>query len=78
MNVYIKNEQDLKLLDNKIDSYEASNHFPPYIICSEETKKMLKEYDKHVLPDDFICPDCYYISMILINNALPFGEIEIR
>ena len=81
MRIHIETENDLTNLDRRLDSYEASNHYSPYIVCSEETKKMLNKYkDRFPLIKDikeYQGLDMYYFVKILVDNSLPFGDIEI-
>jgi hypothetical protein len=83
MKIHIRTEQDLKRLDNKIDFDEAADHFAPYLVCSEETKKMLDKYKENRFPkledlEEYKDPDMYYISTVRIDNTLPFGEVEVK
>ena len=81
MRMHIETEEDLNKLDGSLDLYEASNHYPPYIVCSEETKQMLNKYkDRFPLIKDkkeYQGLDIYYFVKIKVDNTLPFGEIEI-
>lgn len=82
MKLHINTEQDLAQLDRQIDSYDVGNHYPPYIICSEDTKQFLyKHKDRFSMIKDieeYQGLDMYYICKIIVDNTLPFGEIEIR
>lgn len=84
MKLHINTEQDLVQLDRQIDSYDALNHYHPFLICSEETKHiLLDKYKKNRFPmikdlERYQEPDMYYICKVIIDNTLPFGEIEIR
>lgn len=82
MRMHIETEEDLNKLDGSLDLYEASNHYPPYIVCSEETKQMLNKYkDRFPLIKDikeYQGLDMYYFVKIKVDNDLPFGEVEIR
>ena len=81
MNLHIETENDLDKLDRSLDSYEATSHYPPYIVCSKETKQMLNKYkDRFPLIKDvkeYQGLDMYYFVKIKVDNSLPFGDIEI-
>lgn len=81
MRIHIETENDLTNLDRRLDSYESSNHYPPYIVCSEETKQMLNKYkDRFPLIKDikeYQGLDMYYFVKIKVDNTLQFGDIEI-
>ena len=79
--ICFNNEESLEFLDRKIDFYEAGDHFPPLIVCSEETMLMLSKYIDRFpkLKDIEEYKDAdYYICKIVIDNTLPFGEIDLR
>jgi hypothetical protein len=79
--VDFNNEETLTQLDRRIELYEAGNHFPPRLFCSQETMFKLSKY-KDRFPklkdiDEYKDAD-YYISKIVVDNTLPFREIELR
>lgn len=74
MKIHISIEQDLAQLNKQIDLYDAGNHYPPRLYCSEETKLMLDKY-RH---DESVILDTYYICHVIIDNNIPFGDVEIK
>jgi hypothetical protein len=83
MKIHINTEEDLELLDRKINMYDAYNHIRPYLICSEETKQFLYKYKESRFPkmkdvEWYNEADMYYICQVIVDNSLPFGEIEIK
>ena len=76
------NEETLKQLDRKINFYDAGNHYPPKLYCSQSTMLMLGKY-KDRFPKikdmkEYQGMMMYYICEIVIDNNYSFGEIEIR
>ena len=79
--VDFKDEETLQQLDRNIDSYEASNHYPPRLFCSQETMlelskhkcrfPMMKNIDRYKDAD-------YYICKIVVDDTLLFGEIDLK
>ena len=80
--VDFNNEETLKQLDRKIDSYDAGNHYPPRLFCSQATMFMLSKFKDRFpkLKDkkEYQTSDTYYICSIVVDNNYSFGEIEIR
>ena len=82
MIIHIESKDDLELLDVVIDLFDAGDHHPPYLICSEETSEMLIKYNEERfahIQDLKICQESdYYICNIEIDNTFQFGEVEVR
>ena len=80
--VDFNNEKTLKQLDQKIDFYDAGNHYPPTLYCSQTTMLMLNKHKDRFpkLKDkkEYQVSDMYYICSIVVDNNYSFGEIEIR
>lgn len=79
--VDFNDEESLQKLDRTIDLYEASNHYPPRLLCSQETMFMLNKY-KDRFPKiknmkEYQGMDMYYICKIVVDNNYSFGDIEI-
>ena len=82
MKLHINTEQDLAQLDRQIDFYKAGNHYPPYLVCSEDTKQFLYKHKENRFPmikdiEEYQGLDMYYICKIIVDNNLPFGEVEL-
>ena len=79
--VDFNDEETLQKLDRKIDLYEVGNHYPPRLLCSQETMFELSKYqDRFQMIEnmkEYQGMDMYYICKIVVDNNYSFGEIEI-
>ena len=78
--VDFNDEETLQKLDRKIDIYDACNHYPPTLLCSQETMlelskhkcrfPMIKDLEEYKDAD-------YYICKIVVDDNYAFGDIEV-
>lgn len=77
----LNSEPNLKILITGLDMFWAIHNYAPYIVCSNETCKLIetlnfKETNTHDTSAGRV--GIYHGYQILVDNNLSYGEVKIR